>query len=222
MALRSQCGRAGLQLALERQRSCRKNCYDTLFTLLIATRRPGYSCRDFVAGSRPGPPVRSRRRRLPGHPDQSTSATRPSAIDVAFWFMEDARYTTELIRKHQAGVPVRVLMDPRANTDYPLNADAADRAAGRRHPDAQAADQLHPALEDDALRRPERRRVQRRELQRRRLASGDRTRPTRTTPTRRSISPATPAIINSFRDQVRRLTGSNTVDWANYANITGR
>jgi len=43
-------------------------------------------------------------------------------IDVAFWFMEDARYTTELIRKHQAGVPVRVLMDPRANTDYPLNA----------------------------------------------------------------------------------------------------
>ena len=43
-------------------------------------------------------------------------------IDVAFWFMEDARYTTELIRKHQAGVRVRVLMDPRANTDYPLNA----------------------------------------------------------------------------------------------------
>jgi hypothetical protein len=43
-------------------------------------------------------------------------------IDVAFWFMEDARYTTELIRRHQAGVPVRVLMDPRANVDYPLNA----------------------------------------------------------------------------------------------------
>ena len=36
--------------------------------------------------------------------------------------MEDARYTTELIKKHQAGVPVRVLMDPRANADYPLNA----------------------------------------------------------------------------------------------------
>lgn len=43
-------------------------------------------------------------------------------IDVAFWFMEDARYTTELIRRYQAGVPVRVLMDPRANTTYPLNA----------------------------------------------------------------------------------------------------
>jgi phosphatidylserine/phosphatidylglycerophosphate/cardiolipin synthase-like enzyme len=43
-------------------------------------------------------------------------------IDVAFWFMEDARYTTELIRRYQAGVPVRVLVDPRANSDYPLNA----------------------------------------------------------------------------------------------------
>jgi phosphatidylserine/phosphatidylglycerophosphate/cardiolipin synthase-like enzyme len=44
-------------------------------------------------------------------------------IDVAFWFMEDARYATELIRRHQAGVPVRVLIDPRANTSYPLNAE---------------------------------------------------------------------------------------------------
>ena len=43
-------------------------------------------------------------------------------IDVAFWFMEDARYSNELIKKFQAGVPVRVLMDTRANTDYPLNA----------------------------------------------------------------------------------------------------
>ena len=43
-------------------------------------------------------------------------------IDVAFWFMEDARYTTELIQRHRAGVRVRVLVDPRANTDYPLNA----------------------------------------------------------------------------------------------------
>ncbi len=44
-------------------------------------------------------------------------------IDVAFWFMEDARYTAELIRKHNAGVTVRVLIDPRANASYPLNAD---------------------------------------------------------------------------------------------------
>jgi hypothetical protein len=53
-------------------------------------------------------------------------------IDVGFWFMEDARYTTELIRKHQAGVPVRVLMDPRANASYVHNADrlAELQAAG--------------------------------------------------------------------------------------------
>ncbi|MGH9308981.1 MAG: phospholipase D-like domain-containing protein, partial [Vicinamibacterales bacterium] len=44
------------------------------------------------------------------------------AIDVAFWFMEDARYTAELVRRHQAGVQVRVLIDTRANGSYPLNA----------------------------------------------------------------------------------------------------
>ncbi len=44
-------------------------------------------------------------------------------IDVGFWFMEDARYTTELIRKWQAGVPVRVLMDLRANATNAFNAD---------------------------------------------------------------------------------------------------
>lgn len=36
-------------------------------------------------------------------------------IDLAFWFMEDARYITELVKRHQAGVPVRVLVDSRAN-----------------------------------------------------------------------------------------------------------
>ena len=45
-------------------------------------------------------------------------------IDVAFWFMEDARYTNELIARWRAGVPVRVLMDPpRQLVDYPLNAE---------------------------------------------------------------------------------------------------
>src|SRR5829696_3392665 len=32
-------------------------------------------------------------------------------IDVGFWFMEDSRYSAELIRKHEAGVPVRVVFD---------------------------------------------------------------------------------------------------------------
>src|SRR5215217_1805791 len=34
-------------------------------------------------------------------------------IDVGMWFMEDARYATELTYRKQAGVPVRMLMDPR-------------------------------------------------------------------------------------------------------------
>jgi phosphatidylserine/phosphatidylglycerophosphate/cardiolipin synthase-like enzyme len=44
-------------------------------------------------------------------------------IDVAFWFMEDARYSNELIKKWNAGVPIRVLVDPRANASNPLNGD---------------------------------------------------------------------------------------------------
>ena len=43
-------------------------------------------------------------------------------IDLGFWFMEDARYTAALIKRFQAGVPVRVLVDPRANTKNPQNA----------------------------------------------------------------------------------------------------
>ena len=53
-------------------------------------------------------------------------------IDVAFWFMEDARYTNELRIKQAEGVPVRVLVDVRANASYPLNEDriAELKAAG--------------------------------------------------------------------------------------------
>ncbi|MQA31888.1 MAG: hypothetical protein GEU82_18985 [Luteitalea sp.] len=39
-------------------------------------------------------------------------------IDVAFWFMDDTRYASELIRRHQEGVPVRVLMDRRPWAQY--------------------------------------------------------------------------------------------------------
>jgi phosphatidylserine/phosphatidylglycerophosphate/cardiolipin synthase-like enzyme len=44
-------------------------------------------------------------------------------INVAFWFMEDARYTAAIQQKIAEGVPVRVLVDTRANSSYPLNAD---------------------------------------------------------------------------------------------------
>jgi regulation of enolase protein 1 (concanavalin A-like superfamily)/phosphatidylserine/phosphatidylglycerophosphate/cardiolipin synthase-like enzyme len=44
-------------------------------------------------------------------------------IDVSFWFMEDGRYANELIKKWQYDhVPVRIMMDSRANGAYPLNA----------------------------------------------------------------------------------------------------
>jgi hypothetical protein len=43
-------------------------------------------------------------------------------IDVGFWFMEDARYTYELTKKWQAGVPIRVIMDTRANATNQYNA----------------------------------------------------------------------------------------------------
>ena len=46
-----------------------------------------------------------------------------TGIDVAFWFMEDARYSAELIRKAQQGVAVRVLVDTRGSAGHPLNGD---------------------------------------------------------------------------------------------------
>src|SRR5688572_16907704 len=39
-------------------------------------------------------------------------------IDVGFWFMEDQRYATELIAKHKEGVPVRVVFDSQAFTEF--------------------------------------------------------------------------------------------------------
>lgn len=44
-------------------------------------------------------------------------------LEVAFWFMEDSWIATEVINRWKAGVPVRVLMDTRANGPNPLNAD---------------------------------------------------------------------------------------------------
>jgi hypothetical protein len=42
-------------------------------------------------------------------------------IDVAFWFMQDTRYEAAILNRWKAGVPVRVLVDPRANPTYPGN-----------------------------------------------------------------------------------------------------
>jgi hypothetical protein len=56
----------------------------------------------------------------------------PVGIDVAFWFMEDARYSAELVRRAQAGLPIRVLVDTSANAGHPINAQIIDqlRVAG--------------------------------------------------------------------------------------------
>ena len=48
-------------------------------------------------------------------------------IDVAFWFMEDNRYVAALVERFRAGVPVRIIMDTEANTDYPLNAQSLEQ-----------------------------------------------------------------------------------------------
>jgi phosphatidylserine/phosphatidylglycerophosphate/cardiolipin synthase-like enzyme len=48
-------------------------------------------------------------------------------IDVAFWFMEDARLSSALARARSRGVPIRVLMDTRANEDYPGNIFCLDQ-----------------------------------------------------------------------------------------------
>ena len=42
-------------------------------------------------------------------------------IDVGFWFMQDARYANAIVQRFQAGVPVRILVDTRANATYPGN-----------------------------------------------------------------------------------------------------
>jgi phosphatidylserine/phosphatidylglycerophosphate/cardiolipin synthase-like enzyme len=42
-------------------------------------------------------------------------------IDVAFWFMQDDSYATKIVNKFKAGVPVRVIVDPRANPTYAGN-----------------------------------------------------------------------------------------------------
>jgi HKD family nuclease len=43
-------------------------------------------------------------------------------IDVAFWFMEDARYSTALADAHRRGVRIRVIVDTKANRTFPYNA----------------------------------------------------------------------------------------------------
>jgi phosphatidylserine/phosphatidylglycerophosphate/cardiolipin synthase-like enzyme len=45
-----------------------------------------------------------------------------AGIDVSYWFMTDWRYSSEIIKRWQAGVPVRILLDLRADPNYPAGA----------------------------------------------------------------------------------------------------
>ena len=51
------------------------------------------------------------------------------AIDVGMWFMEDARFSAELVKRKQAGVPIRILMDPRSNIQHPVQPAILDQLA---------------------------------------------------------------------------------------------
>ncbi len=42
-------------------------------------------------------------------------------IDVGFWFMTDTQYVTAIVNRFKAGVPVRILVDTRANPTYSGN-----------------------------------------------------------------------------------------------------
>jgi phosphatidylserine/phosphatidylglycerophosphate/cardiolipin synthase-like enzyme len=53
-------------------------------------------------------------------------------IDVGAWFFEDGRITAELVRRKQAGVPVRIIGDHDAERQHPINTTLLDQmgAAG--------------------------------------------------------------------------------------------
>src|SRR5262249_50386758 len=53
-------------------------------------------------------------------------------IDVGVWFFKDDRFVTALVNAKKRGVPIRMIMDPRANASYPTNAGELDKlsAAG--------------------------------------------------------------------------------------------
>ncbi len=55
-------------------------------------------------------------------------------IDAAFWFMDDTTISGALIKKFQSGVPVRILMDPRAEEGHPTNTQILTQFASAGFP----------------------------------------------------------------------------------------
>jgi phosphatidylserine/phosphatidylglycerophosphate/cardiolipin synthase-like enzyme len=144
----------------------------------------------------------------------------PEAMDIAFWFMEDARYTAAIDRARRRGVRVRVFMDPRANTEYPLNATRLAEIQSYGVPMRKRLTSyiLHwkmmlfrglGVVEFSGANYS---------------ANALRYEPT-TGPYVNYVDEAIyftsdPAIVNSFREKLDD-SWVDTVNWANYANITG-
>ncbi len=55
-------------------------------------------------------------------------------IDAAFWFMDDTTISGALLKKFQSGVPVRILMDPRAEEGHPTNTQILNQLASAGFP----------------------------------------------------------------------------------------
>ncbi len=141
-------------------------------------------------------------------------------VDVAFWFMEDARYTTALIAAFNRGVKVRVLVDPRANATNKFNADrlAELQAAGIPMRKRTASGILHwktmifasqgvvefsgANYSADAWR------------------PADPNQPFGNYTDESIYFSSTPSIFSSFRSKYDDLW-IDTVSYANYANVTG-
>ena len=50
-------------------------------------------------------------------------------IDVGVWFFKDDRFVQALVAAKKRGVPMRIIMDPRANATYPQNGPELDKLA---------------------------------------------------------------------------------------------
>src|SRR6185503_14172450 len=61
--------------------------------------------------------------------ERINNETAAGGIDVGVWFFKDNRYVTALVNAKKRGVPIRIIMDPRANASYPTNGPLLDQLA---------------------------------------------------------------------------------------------
>jgi hypothetical protein len=72
-------------------------------------------------------------------------------IDVGSWYMTDARYVNALIARFDVGVPVRILVDTRANPTYPQNATSLATLANHVRPSDGARIPMREKFGEDVL-----------------------------------------------------------------------